>query len=91
MSDRRQQPAPKFAFEHWMAIVANDDCPARGRLRLTDICATPDNNYAFDVIAGTRRVLSFRFDTLVGAVDAAKNMKTLLPRIEAVRWKRPSP
>lgn len=89
MSDRRQQPAPKFAFEHWMAIVANDDRPARGQLRLTDICITPDNNYAFDVIAGTRRVLSFRFDTLLAAADAAKDMSMMLPRIEAVRWKRP--
>ena len=70
-------------------MIANDDVPPpASSLQLTDVTVTPDSKYAFDVMAGMRRVLSFHFDALQDAAEAADSMSRLLPRIEAARWKR---
>ncbi len=56
----------------------------RRALHVTEVAASPDSRYSFDVVAGRRRVICFSFDTLDEATAAARDMRMLLPSVSSV-------
>jgi len=73
-----------FQFRGWSASGLSGMARTRRALHVTEVAASPDSRYSFDVVAGRRRVICFSFDTLDEATAAARDMRMLLPSVSSV-------
>ena len=77
----------EFTFETWSAVgsFCADPQVRDHALSVTDVMVSPENHYVFAVMAGPVQVVSFLFRDLPHALQAARDLRDLLPRIETAR------